>query len=243
MLEFFEWLKNIISNIKSEYVALFSVLVTILIYILNKRSELKFRKYEHQKPEYENLIKFLSIAYTQQEKLQVGPDGKLNKDMQQMFYDVGASLMVFGSKKLYREYLFFRDFTSSQHIKLCKHYNEQLVVYIVANIMRQIRKEVGLTAFNQISSNEALGFIINDFATNPLQKNVTQKMNYKIRMLKVELFFMDRHSCVALHAVYFKYVRTFFGVIRCVLLYLIVLPVFGVFRKLFGKKDGSDSKS
>ena len=45
-----------------------------------------------------------------------------------------------------------------------------MIIYIVANILRQIRKEVGLSALNQISANEALGFWVNGVAMNPKQK-------------------------------------------------------------------------
>lgn len=232
-----QWIKDGIElvalHITADYVALFSVLVTIFIYILNRRAELKFKKYEHQKPEYQKLIDFLSIAYTQDEKLQVNEDGKLSQEMQQKFYDMGASLMVFASKKLYREYLFFRDFTTSGHIKTCKHYDVKLIIYIVANIMRQIRKEVGLTAFNQLTTNEALGFIINDFATNPVQKNEAQRMNYKIKMLKVELFFMNRYRFVATHAVYYNFVKPIFGILGCAVKYIVALPIVHIVKKIF----------
>jgi NAD/NADP transhydrogenase alpha subunit len=65
--------------------------------------------------------------------------------------------------------------------------------------MKQIRKEVGLSAFNQISTNESLGFFGNDFATNPVQKNKAHQMNYKILMLKIDLFFMNRFHGVFLN--------------------------------------------
>lgn len=150
------------SHLKSEYVALFSVLVTIFIYILNRQSELKFKKYESKRTEYAKLITFLSIAYTNPEKLQPNKNGKLSQEIQKEFYDVGASLMLYASKKLYKEYLFFRDFSSSDHFKISKYYNQEMVIYIIANIMKQIRKEVGLSVFNQITANEALGFFVNN---------------------------------------------------------------------------------
>ena len=232
-----EWIKDFIelvaSHITADYVALFSVLVTIFIYILNRSAELKFKKYEHQKPEYQKLIDFLSIAYTQDEKLQVNSDGKLSQEMQQKFYDMGASLMVFASKKLYREYLFLREFTTSGHIKTCKHYDEKLIIYIVANIMRQIRNEVGLTAFNHLTVNETLGFIINDFATNPVQKNEAQQMNYKIKMLKVELFFMNRYRLVTTPALYYNFIKPLFGIFRCIIVYMFMLPIGHIIKKLF----------
>lgn len=46
-----EFIKNIILNIKSEYVALFSVIVTLVIFILNRQAELRYKKYEERKSE------------------------------------------------------------------------------------------------------------------------------------------------------------------------------------------------
>ena len=125
-MDILENIKNMLNfianNLKSEYVALFSVLVTIIIYIFNRKAELKFKKYESQRTEYAKLISFLSIAFTDPEKLELDENGKLKKKDQQEFYDMGASLMLYASKKLYREYIFFRDFSSSEHIKLSKYY-------------------------------------------------------------------------------------------------------------------------
>lgn len=225
----------IANHIKSEYVALFSVLVTIMIYIFNRRAELKFKKYESQRTEYAKLISFLSIAFTHPEKLELDENGKLKADVQQEFYDVGSSLMLYASKKLYREYVLFRDFSSSEHIKLSKYYDDQMIIYIVANIMKQIRKEVGLSAFNQISTNESLGFFVNDFATNPVQKNKAHQMNYKIFMLKIDLFFMNRFHGVLVNWLFYKFIKPIFGIGRCVIVYLLILPSIHLINKFSNK--------
>ncbi len=238
-----ENIKNILNfianNLKSEYVALFSVLVTIIIYIFNRKAELKFKKYESQRTEYAKLISFLSIAFTNPEKLELDENGKLKKEVQQEFYDMGASLMLYASKKLYREYIFFRDFSSSKHIKLSKYYEQNMIIYIVANIMRQIRKEVGLSAFNQISTNESLGFFVNDFATNPVQKNKAHLMNYKIHMLKIELFFMNRFHGVFINWFFYKFIKPIFGTIGCIFKYVIFLPPIHLINKFQHKNDTS----
>lgn len=244
-MDILETAKNILSfiadHLKSEYVALFSVLVTIIIYIFNRKAELKFKKYESQRPEYAKLISFLSIAFTHPEKLELNEDGELNKDVQQEFYDVGASLMLYASKKLYRDYIFFRDFSSSEHIKLSKYYDSNMIIYIIANIMKQIRKEVGLSAFNQISANESLGFFINDFATNPVQKNKAHQMNYKIHMLKIELFFMNRFHGVFINWFFYKLIKPIFGTIRCILKYVIFLPPIHLINKFQHWKNHSEN--
>ena len=43
-------------------------------------------------------------------------------------------------------------------------------MYIMGDILRTMRKEVGLSYFNSIRSNEALAFFVNDIASNPCAK-------------------------------------------------------------------------
>ena len=229
-----EVLKNAISfvaeHIKSEYVALFSVLVTIIIYIFNRKSELKYKKYESRRLEYAKLVSLLSGAFTDSEKFQPNSNGKVSKDLQIQFYDVGSSLMLYASKKLYKEYIFFREFTNNDYIKSSKYYDSQMIIYIVANILRQIRKEVGLSAFNQISVDESLGFWVNDIAMNPEKKKIAHQMNYKINMLKVDLFFMNCSHGVFIDWCFYKGIKPVWGIICCSFRYIAI-----VLKKLLNK--------
>lgn len=63
--QLYEFFKYAILNMKSEYVALFSVIVTLIIFILNRQSELRYKKYEERKHEYKKLIDFLNLTYTE----------------------------------------------------------------------------------------------------------------------------------------------------------------------------------
>ena len=220
----YEFLKNIILNMKSEYVALFSVVVTIIIFILNKQAELRYKKYEERKHEYKKLIDFLNLTYTEPNKMKSPQNGKPSSEMQQKFFDVGSSLMLYASKKLYKKYIFFRDYTTHDAFKKSRYYDDALITYIIADILKQIRKEIGLANFNSITSNEALAFFINNVGTIPIEKNKAQKMNYKIKMLKVELFFMDRLYGVLSHTIFYNLIKPIFGIIRCLCLYFLIIP-------------------
>ena len=156
----YEFLRNIILNMKSEYVALFSVVVTIIIFILNKQAELRYKKYEERKHEYKKLIDFLNLIYTEPNKMKPTKNGKPSSEMQQKFFDVGSSLMLYASKKLYKKYIFFRDYTTHDAFKKSRYYDDTLITYIIADILKQIRKEIGLANFNSITSNEALQKLI-----------------------------------------------------------------------------------
>ena len=86
---------------------------------------------------------------------------------------------------------------------------------------RQIRKEVGLSALNQISANEALGFWVNGVAMNPKQKNIAHQMNYKIIMLKIDLFFMNRIHGVFINWCFYKLIKPVGGIIYCIFKYIL----------------------
>lgn len=111
--------------ITSDNVAFLSVIITVLIFIITRHAEMRYKKYDDKK----------------------------------MFFDVGASLLLYGSKKIYRQYLLFRNFTTNPLIKQCKYYKEDIVMFIMADILKIMRKEVGLSYFNSIKSNEALAFL------------------------------------------------------------------------------------
>lgn len=79
--QLYEFSKNIILNLKSEYVALFSVIVTLIIFMLNRQAELRYKKYEERKQEYRKLIDFLNLTYTEPHKTKPEKNGKLSSEL------------------------------------------------------------------------------------------------------------------------------------------------------------------
>ena len=62
----------------------------------------------------------------------------------------------------------------------------------MSEILVTMRKEVGLSYFNSISNNEALAFFINDVSCNPIAKSNSMDAKFRIKMIKLELFIIDR---------------------------------------------------
>lgn len=60
-------------------------------------------------------------------------------------------------------------------------------------------------------------------------------------MLKVELFFMDRLHGVLFHTLYYNYIKSISGVIRCLFIYIILIPL-GKIIKLGCKKKNIEAK-
>jgi len=104
---------------------------------------------------------------------------------------MGSSLLLYGSKKLYKQYVFYRGFGTNPIVNSSKHYNQDLILYILANMLKTIRKEVGLNDFNNISDVEALAFFVNDADNNPNIKIKFYKARYQFQMVRLEIFLID----------------------------------------------------
>lgn len=179
------------SYITSDNVAFLSVIITVLIFIITRHAEMRYKKYDDKKIQYLKLIELMQKTLYKPEKNKSG-EIVLSDDTKKMFFDVGASLLLYGSKKIYRQYLLFRNFTTNPLIKQCKYYKEDIVMFIMADILKTMRKEVGLSYFNSIKSNEALAFSVNDVSSNPIAKENAMDAMFRIKMVRFELMVLDR---------------------------------------------------
>jgi len=119
-----------------------------------------------------------------------------SNEIKKQYFDVGASLLLYGSKKLYRQYLLFREFSINPLIAQCKYYREDIGIYILADMLTTIRKEVGLSLFDSIQSNEALGFFVNHVTNNPVAKAKAIDAKFRISMIKFELAIINQFKFV-----------------------------------------------
>ena len=88
---------------------------------------------------------------------------------------------------MYKKYCFFREF-SSNFIKKCKYYNSDVVLYLIADMLNQIRKEIGMYTLELPLNFKSISFFTNDIYFNP---NINLKWwSSKIRviLIKFELF-------------------------------------------------------
>lgn len=175
-----EFIKTIPNYITEDNIALLSVIITILIYFFTRNAEIKYKKHEDKKTQYAKVIKLLEKTYS----LPKNKSGQitLDKESRELFFDTGSSLLLYGSKKMYRLYLLFREFSTNPLIKFCKYYEENLIIYIIAEILVTMRKEVGLSWFNSIANNESLGFFINDLSNPIARSNAINANVYLFRM-------------------------------------------------------------
>ena len=81
------------------------------------------------------------------------------------------------------------------------------IMYVMADMLTTIRKEVGFNKYNDITPVEALGFFVNDIANNPVSKIKSYKAHYNIKMIKVQLFLNDIVFLVYVQKLYNAFIK------------------------------------
>ena len=99
----------------------------------------------------------------------------------------------------------------------------------MADILRTMRKEVGLSFFNSINENEALAFFVNDLTNNPEAKKKEIDARFHLFMIRVELFFIDRVNFMWISKFLNWIIRPLFGCTRIMIKYLLVYPIIHLF--------------
>lgn len=208
-------IKDLILGLNAEQITLISVLVTLIIFVAGQHSERKFKKHEIRRTEYKKFIALLEQSFT-------GGIKQTNPDVRKAFFDTGVSLLLYGSKRVYKKYVFFREYTTNPIAQKSKHNDGKVLMYVIADILKTIRHEVGLTSVSELESNEVLSFIVNDVGTNPLSRIDSYKAQYNIFMIKCEIFFFNRVKLLTTRKAYYLFIKPVFGVISLLAKYLMI---------------------
>ena len=230
IIELISNIVNFIKNLSTEQITLISIFVTFIIYVLGKQNELKLKKHELRK---ENYIKFIKTLETFTSKFKTyGKEMKVTPKVAEEWFDMGASLLLYGSKKLYKKYIFFRNFQSPL-IEKCKYYEENLTLYLINDMLNQIRKEVGLNIFEGNSGYDSIAFFVNDMSNNPIAKQKCMKDRFRIFMIKFELFIIDRIKFTFIKKIYYSIIAPIIGILKVLFKYLVMLPIGKIIIKFF----------
>lgn len=222
------------SLITADNIALLSVIITVLIFVATRRVEIKNKKLDDKKVQYLKLIELLKKHLTDVKKDKKG-NVILTEEMKGLFFDTGAALLLYGSKKIYRQYLLFREFTTNPLIKQCKYYKDDILLFVIADILVTMRKEVGLSYFNSIGGNEALAFFVNDVSSNPTAKENAIDAKFRIKMIRFELAMIGRTKFIYIKQIYKSFVKPIFAGVSIILKYFVVIPFGRLVAKLFPK--------
>lgn len=213
-------MEKISSYITSDNIALLSVIITVLIFIITRHAEIRYKKYDDKKVQYLKLIDLMQKTLSNPPKNKKG-ELVLTDETRKMFFDTGASLLLYGSKKIYRRYLLFREFATNPLIKQCKYYKDNIVMFIMADMLRTMRKEVGLSYFNSIGSDEALAFFVNDISSNPIAKENAMDAIFRIKMVRFELAMIDRSHFIFVKKGYITFIKPIFAGVSIVWKYVV----------------------
>ncbi len=220
---------NIVTGwITADNVALLSVAITFLIFVITKYQETRYKKLEDKKIQYLKLIELMQKTFTTVPIKDKDGEVKLTDEMKKLFFDTGSSLLLYGSKRIYRRYIFFREFTTNPLIKNCKYYKEDVAMYIMSDILKTMRKEVGLSMFNNIDDNDALAFFVNDISSNPIADEKRLDASFRLKMIRFELWVIERCHFIWLRTILTVVFRPIVSVVLIVLKYIVVIP-FGRF--------------
>lgn len=134
------------SLITADNIALLSVIITVLIFVATRRVEIKNKKLDDKKTQYLKLIELLKRHLTDVKKDKKG-NVVLTEEMKGLFFDTGAALLLYGSKKIYRQYLLFREFIdlglypciSAYGISI---YRQNLSAYSVHECVSRLRNQI-----------------------------------------------------------------------------------------------------
>lgn len=154
-LDFLEYIISVIKSLSAEQITLISIFLSFIIYSLGKRNELRMKRHEAKR---ENYLKFLELHIEIFKKVSDNQKIKTEK-LDTKFFDVGSSLLSYGSKKLYKQYLFYREITANPIAMNSNYYLEEMNLYLLGGILKQIRKELSLEKKMSINEIEALSFL------------------------------------------------------------------------------------
>lgn len=219
-----KYLEGILKNITSEQIALISVIVTILLYLLGKHNELKFKKHELKKEKYMQFLDLLKDAYLK------GGEIFSKEAYKTKFFDFGSTVFIYGSKKMYKKYCFFREI-SSDFIKKMKYYDSELVLYLVSDLLNQIRREIGMYDFEIPLEFKSIAFFTNDIFFNPNIRLKWWKNKFKVFLIKFELFMIKIENLTFLKLL-LNLIIVPFQMISILFKYLFIIPLGRLLIKL-----------
>jgi len=232
----FKYFNELSKLINSDSVALLSVAITFLIFVITKYRETRYKKLEDKKVQYLKLVELMQKTFSFPVKTNKKGEVILSDEMRKLFFDTGSSLLLYGSKRIYRRYIFFREFASNPLIKKCKYYKEDLAMYIMSDILRTMRREVGLSMFNNIDDNDALAFFVNDISSNPSADEKRLDASFRLKMIKFELWMIERHQFIWLKTIYYDILKPILSIPLIILKYIVVIPFGRIMVHFFSKR-------
>ena len=224
-----------LSELETNQITLISIAISLLLFALGKISENRIKIYETRKEEYRKLLELF-----QEMMSSIGESIDKNSEIKNKTIDVGAALSVFGSKKLYRTYCFYRRLATDEAVQKSKWYSKDMIVYALGEMYRIMRKEIGLNRdIIPVDVPDALAFFITDFSKPEFKKNY-YKYRYNKFVLNSIILWGKIEEFVPLICISNYVIKpllfTLFCIIRFPIKLLIITPVKQIKRAINSKK-------
>ena len=242
LVEIFVFIKDffvsLFSDITGEQVALISVIVTLITFYVERRKSYKLKVYEIRKEQYSHLLELLKKVFSSSKG--TTSEQFSEKIKIEDFYDVGASLAIYGSKKLYKQYCFYREISINEHLQKTKYFNKEMVIFVIGEMYQTMRKEIGLNnELIKVDVPDALSFMINDTNKPEYRKKYYKYVSNKVA-LKTLIFFGKLDSGLPFHYIYncllVSLFRCIYMPIHLLVKHLIILPAKKIYRFIKLKK-------
>lgn len=221
-----EFLKSL-WGLEADQIAIISLAVTLLLFVLGKRAENRIKMYETRKEEYKKLIDFFVKVFAN-----AGKDvEKLAKDqkLKTQILEMGASLAIFGSRKLYRTYCFYRWITLDERLQKNRWYSNDMAMYCVGEMYQIMRKEIGLNSdLIPVDIPDLLSFYITDFIKPEFKKNY-YKYRFRKFALKSAIFWGKVEDFLPIVWIYNCIIKPLFFTLFCIIRFpiklLLITPI------------------
>lgn len=237
-----EQLKELIKTIwefDTDQIAIISLAVSFLLFVLGKRAENKIKIYETRKEEYQKLINFFLeiFANTGKDISKITQNDKTKK----LFLDMGASLAIYGSKKLYKTYCFYRWISLDEKVQSNKWYSNDMGMYCLGEMFQIMRKEIGLNnELIKVDVPDVLSFYITDFTKPEFKKNF-YKYHFRKFLLKSAIFWGKVEDFLPLVWISNYLLKPIFLTLFCIIRFpiklLIVTPIKQIKKKYASKNN------
>lgn len=196
---------------------------------------MKLKKYEAKKEEYSKFIEFMVTFFSNAKEINSGSID-FTKEFQQDYYTLGATLAIYGSSKLYKEYCFFRRISTDEKVHESKYFDNYLLMLSFAKMFKIIRKEAGLNR-DLISEPQILSFVLNDITKPELIKNHYRNAYNRI-MIKFIIFGSNLKSTHWFFKIFYCFVKPLISIVLLSIGLLVLNIVIKPIKQLYKMGKG-----
>lgn len=215
-------------SLNADQITIISLLITLLIFVIGKFSENRLKKFEIRKKEYQKLIDFFQEMFSHP---YIKDASKLTEDeeLKRKFIDMGASAAIFGSKKLYSTYVFYRMLALDENIQKSKWYSKDMIVYALGEMYKTMRKEIGLNRdIIPFDVPDMLSFYITDFTKAEFKKSF-YRYHFNKYAIKSAIFWGKIEEFIPIVWLQNYIIKPFFFLCFCIIRFpfklLIITPI------------------